>query len=718
MKRFFLGILCVIAVFGLYVGNTEAQQQQTLTVTVNNTALDIPVTPTIVRSENVSTNTLDLVVEVGSVHANQMLDFAVVVRNLSAGTEVTQSFHQAVNGSSRTSLAVTSLIPGTRYEFRVRYSRDGQNIYSANSNAHQVTTAINPPILNSIGNVDGDSATVNVGIDPAFVGSNMDYIVEVKNEDTGDTYTVQMTKNATSGSVDLNIDDLDPGAEYSFRVRYGRAGTSDLSGYSNSKSAVTDLDAPNIDDIRNTTSTSMDLRVEVDSSFAGEDAEFEVEITNEDTGGKSTVKMTRRVGGDSAALLSVSGLTPGTNYSFRVRYAREGSSHYSGYSNSKGDHTEPADEGEVVNPPSNGTDTQPSTPPTGGDPDGGLPGIIDKLFGGSEEVIETGEEDDEIFGVEKEVLREAIAPPELKSAYQTAAAVGAAASSVAALAGSAVPLFAATPGAFSSSLFLKLIELFGIIGRRKEERNWGTVFDRATHMPIPATKIVLIDEMGNEMSTTYSDKDGRFGFLATPGKYLLQVFKKDYELITNISEDELYGNIYNGEPIVISEDNVILSNIAMKSLRYDWAKFAERKISQYQSKFSTFKKAFFIALYVFGFGATIVITYFYPSVFNFVVLGIYVIMFVYQMFFKKKQYGLIETTDGKPVPFAIVSLHDHDSQQKRQFAVTDAIGRYYLLADNGQYKLRAKGQPVSGSAFEKQGDVHVKDGIVRKDIVV
>jgi hypothetical protein len=339
--------------------------------------------------------------------------------------------------------------------------------------------------------------------------------------------------------------------------------------------------------------------------------------------------------------------------------------------------------------------------------------VIDGVVSGGSDVV--GEE---MTNPEKEALREAIAPEESKPVYQTIAAMGAAAGTMAALAGSAVPLFAATPGAFSSSLFLKLIELFGIIGRRKEERNWGTVFDKVTHMPIPATKIVLIDEMGNEMSTTYSDKDGRFGFLATQGKYLLQVFKKDYDLVIDVTEDELYGNVYNGEPIIIGENNVILSNIAMKSLKYDWAKFAEQKIVQYNSKFSFFKKAFFIALYVLGFGSTVVITYFYPSTFNFFVLSVYIIMFLYRVFVKKRKYGLIETGNGKPVPFAIVSLHDKGSNEKKNFAVTDAIGRYYLLADNGQYNMKAKGQPVSGTAFEKQGDVHVKDGIVRKDIVV
>jgi hypothetical protein len=168
----------------------------------------------------------------------------------------------------------------------------------------------------------------------------------------------------------------------------------------------------------------------------------------------------------------------------------------------------------------------------------------------------------------------------------------------------------------------------------------------------------------------------------------------------------------------MGEDQVILINIAMKSMVINWEEYAKKKVRQYKSGFSSFKKYLFLALYVFGFGSTLIITYFYPSLFNFVVLGIYIILFIYQTFFKKKKHGSIETNAGNPVPFAVVSLHDEGTNEKKRFAVTDAVGRYYLLADNGHYKMKAKGQPVSGNAFEKQGNVKVDDGIVRKDIIV
>jgi hypothetical protein len=730
-------LLTVFCFFGLMpIANAASGSSgQTLSVTVDNSIYEIPETPTIIRSENITTNSLDLVVEVGSACANTSLDFVVTIRNTVTGISTTQSYDQTVNAISRTTLPVGGLIPGTVYEFRVQYSLDGQNVYSADSAVHIATTLIDPPVLDSISNVTKSEATLNVVVNPAFVGSSMDFIVEVKNELTGDTYTVQMMRDVTSSSVALNISDLDPGTEYTFRVRYGREGTGDLSGYSNERSEITDLDAPAIDDINNITMTSMDLVVKVDGAFSGETMDFVVEVTNGSTGQKHEVNYTAKVGGGNTVTLTIDDLDPNTEYSFRVKYAWENSDNYSGLSGSKSERTtaeEDTTKVEVCHDGNTITIAQISladhlahgdtegpcpvvVPPGGGDiitPGG----IIDDVQDIIEGIVSGGSVP--ATELKKEKLREVIVPEERKSVFQATATVGATAGTIAVLAGSAVPLFTAMPGAFSSSIFLKFVELFGIIGRRKEERNWGVVFDSVTRMPIPATKILLTDETGKELATTYSDKDGRFGFLASPGKYFMHIFKKDYELIKDITEDDLYGHVYNGGEFEIGGDNIILYNIAMKSLVINWEEYSKKKVRQYKSTLSLVKKYFFMAVYVFGAGATVVIAYFYPTTFNLVMLGIYILLFIYQIFFKKKKYGMIETAGGTPVPFAVVSLHDKDSNEKQRFAVTDSIGRYYLLADNGQYNMKAKGQPVSGVKFEKQGDIHVNDGIVRKDIIV
>jgi hypothetical protein len=735
MRNYFKTIMLGIAGFLFFCGNIYTVfAQVNLNITVDNSMYDIPDTPVIIDAYNITQGSMDLLVEVGNAYANTPLDFVLTITRVDTGDVVTRNYDRTTGTNARTTLDVPNLLPGTYYDFTVRYSLDGMNIFSADSAVYQERTLIMPPIIDGFSNIDIDALSINLVIDPRFAGGSMDYIIEVTNEDTGDSYTIQMTHTSLNSSVRLDIDDLEPGTEYSFRVKYGRANSNYFSDWSNEDSIATDIDPPTIIDAYNITTDSLDLEVEISETLSGEDVDVVIQVTNRATGNTYEIDFNDvEVDGDGNVILSIDDLDSGTEYSFRAKYARAGSDEESGWSSvfiAETLYEDQVEEGRVelchngntITVAESAVDTHlghgdylgPCTDEGGpGGPRGGLtePGTVS---GGTALIEGEDNERDRII----EEMREAIAPEEARSFYQTAGIVGATAGSVIALAGSAVPLFTAMPGAFSSSIFLKFIELFGIIGRRKEERNWGVVFDSVTRMPIPAAKIILSSEMGKELATTYSDKDGRFGFLVSPGKYTLTIFKKDYELITDKGVDDLYGNVYDGGVVEMGEDQVILINIAMRSMVINWEEYAKKKVRQYKSGFSSFKKYLFLALYVLGFGSTIIITYFYPSLFNFVVLGIYIILFIYQTFFKKKKHGSIETNAGNPVPFAVVSLHDEGTNEKKRFAVTDAVGRYYLLADNGHYKMKAKGQPVSGNAFEKQGNVKVDDGIVRKDIIV
>jgi len=737
----------------------EQNDGQNLTVTVDNSSVVVPDTPIITQVDNITTNTLDLEVEVGGSYAREVLDFVVTVTNLFTGVVTTVNYTQATSASSETTLAVAGLDPGTEYQFEVRYRRSG-DVYSADSDSVNAVTLINAPVLDFVDSVTDDSVDVHVIIDSAFIGSAMDFIIEVTNGDN-DTYTVQMTQNVTGINVTLPVDGLDSDTDYTFKVKYTREGTLNFSAYSNEKSITTedstdDLSRPVIESIDNVTTHSMDLLVDT-GDYDNEDMDLVVKVTNESTGKTIIINFSETTDSSGRVVLGITGLNSGIKYTFKVKYSLDGESEESEYSSEKSQMTDAVDVPEsTVEVCSDGStivilqselqsylDSGAVVGPCGV-PDGAMVIIcyddstISVLQSEVQTYIDDGatvgqctiseesadasdviDEDVDLGGNIVREIREIIAPEEVKKIYEIVAGIGTLAGAAIALAGSAVPLFAAMPGAFGSSVFLHFLELFGIIGRRKkEERNWGVVFDNQTHMPIPAVKIMLLDQMGKEMSTTYSDKDGRFGFLVEPGTYVINVFKKDYTLITEMRHDDIYGNLYDGKEVTIKKDQVMLSNIAMKSENINWQEYAAKKSKQYRSKWSTVKKYLFTSIYFIGFTATAIITYFYPSIFNFVMMSIYIALFIYQKFLVKKKYGIIETQERKPIPFAIVNLYDKETNEKHNFAVTDSIGRYYLLSNNGRYNLKAKGQPVSGVRFEKVYDIHVTDGIVRKDIIV
>ncbi len=729
---------------------------QNLGVTVDNTLVVVPATPIITSLDNISFNTLDLVVEVGSGYANEELNFVVTITNTVTGDVESVNYTQNTNNDAQTTLGIVDLDPGTEYDFVVRYARVG-GVYSANSAQESVVTLIDSPVLESVDAITTESVNLNVIIDPVFMGYPMDFVVEI--DGGGSTYTVQMTKNITGINVDLQVDGLDAGTDYTFKVKYARENTLNFSEYSNEIAITTesdevDLEKPVIDDIRNITTNSMDIIVEV-ASRGGENLDFVVNVTNIATGETITIDFNETVGGGDLVTLGIGGLDPGTEYEFSVKYSTSGSSEYSDYSSTVRATTNYNDGGPTVEICFNEStvviaETELQTYLDQGATVGvcslddnkkitichngntisisrnALQAHLNKgatigecpISGGSVDIDEIKDIITIVNNIDKDEIKDIIAPEEKKKTYQKVAVAGIAAGTTAALASSAIPLFATMPGAFGSSIFLQFLELFGIMGRRKEERNWGVVFDADTHMPIPAVKIVLLDQMGKEMATTYSDKGGRFGFLVSAGKYVIDVFKKDYTVVKDASSDSLYGNVYNGQSVTINEDHLMSSNIAMKMEGMNWQEYADEKVTQYNSKWSVFKKYFFDVIYVIGFGATIIVTYFYPSIFNFVVLGIYVSLFLFQRFFKKKKYGSIKTEKGKPVPFAVVKLYDKETNEKQNFAVTNSIGRYYLLTENGTYNLKAQGQPVSGVQFEKKGSVKVDDGIVRKDLIV
>ncbi len=752
LKGFFSVLACVFVLFVVINDVSAAQQSggQNIGVTVDNGPVVVPETPVIIRSQNIGTNTLDLVVKVGDGFASETLDFVVTVTNVFTGDVTNINFTQSTNVDAQSILAMSGLDPGTEYQFTVRYARPG-DVYSAESNIHTAVTIIESPVLNSIDNITTDSADLDVIIDPDLIGKTMDFIVEVKNE-SGDVYTIQITKYITSSHVTINVDGLDSDTGYTFKVKYAHENTTYFSGYSNEKSFTTESesgtetpDKPVIEDIINITTSSLDLVVKT-KDHENENLDFVVRVTNIATGATFTIDFSEKTSGDGIVLLGIGGLEPGTEYEFKVRYALKDESTYSSYSNSRDARTRYVSaDGEAIICYNDATITVAQSDVQYYLDRGASTGecnivgrkinvchngqtilidesalqahlnqgysigkCVENVMGGGTDVDGTNDETTE--------FQSAMISIGDSNGFKLASVFGAAAGAIALISALAMPILSAMPGSLSGTIFLKIIELFGIIGKRKEDQNWGVVFDSDTRMPLIAVKIVLFDEFGKELATTYSNRDGRFGFLAKPGTYMIHVFKRGYTLFTDKTHDQLYGNVYDGKNITVDSDNVILINLSMKSDNMNWQEYSGKRIKQYKTLI--FMNYLFFALYVFGFGATIIITFFYPTTFNFIVLSIYIVLFAYRLLHKKKKYGSIETGVGEPVPFAVVNLYEQDSKEKHNFAVTDAIGKYYLLADNGSYDLKAKGQPVSGVQFEKYGDVDVNDGVVRKDIVV
>lgn len=114
------------------------------------------------------------------------------------------------------------------------------------------------------------------------------------------------------------------------------------------------------------------------------------------------------------------------------------------------------------------------------------------------------------------------------------------------------------------------------------------------------------------------------------------------------------------------------------------------------------------------------IAYLFPTTLNISSFTAYLVLAVYYIFFKKRAYGLVtHSQTGQQVPFAMLSVYDAtDSQKRVTFSVSDVLGRYFILVENGEYLLKASGNFLGGSRFEKTERIRITDGIVRSDVAV
>lgn len=277
------------------------------------------------------------------------------------------------------------------------------------------------------------------------------------------------------------------------------------------------------------------------------------------------------------------------------------------------------------------------------------------------------------------------------------------------------------PGAF-----FRLQNLFlAWLGFRKRRRDWGVVYDSVTKQPLDPAYVVLSDLQGNEVASSITDLDGRYGFLVPPGIYKINAGKTHYlfpsRLLAGKQKDELYDNLYFGGEIEIKrDDEVITRNIPMDPQSADWNEVAKRQ----QQRFGFFKKAdiwlhkIINGLFWIGFILAVFVTVIAPIPLNFVILGLYIFMFILSLTgWSGRKYGMVRDRSGKPLAFAIIRVFNAELHREVAHKVTNANGRYYSIVPKGRYYLTIERKNADGT-YEKvytSPTLNVKHGIVKND---
>jgi len=653
----------------------------------------------------------------------------------------TDNCNASSGGTGDYSCAMTGLSPGTTYYVQA-YATNGtgtgygsETSFTTLSSGDDEDDDDSPtkPHIKEISDITDNSLVVEIEVDPSYAGQELDFEIKIKNKDEDETDIEKITKRADeNGKISIKIDDLDEHTDYSINVRFSPGGQENYSDYSETESVQTERDIT--DDEKCMTNNLKAEKVSGGVKLSWDE-------TCEDING---ILIERKI--DEGEFKQIDSIDEDKNsfvdedvdkygeYTYRTR----------GYKGDK--YTEYSDEVSVdyllishEDGDSSGQEVADSQTPTSGsetigavnDADQNQPQEVAMQEESDIFAINNSESDkDENKNKSKEdsqssALSFALAKAkEIANEFSTELAslafAGLAAGVAIAGASSAVPLLATSAEPFRGGMF----RLFGIIGiitnKKKKFDDWGTVFDSETKQPISGVVISLINESGHVADTVVSDSQGRYGFLPNPGKYTMRISRQNYTFDRSERESSLYGDLYTGEEIAVTEGQVEKMSIALCSTAINWKDFARRKIAAYTSVFSIIKRDFFIVIFYAGFIISGGIVCMFTTPLNVVIFAVYVCLLAYQLFFKRRSYGMItHAQTGKPVPFAMVAIYnERDPERRVAFAVSDVLGRYYMLAEKGTYQVKISGNLLGGERFEKIVRTEVTDGIVKVDVTV
>ena len=270
--------------------------------------------------------------------------------------------------------------------------------------------------------------------------------------------------------------------------------------------------------------------------------------------------------------------------------------------------------------------------------------------------------------------------------------------------------------------------LLAALGLKKRNKPWGTVYDSVTKQPLDPAYVILEDMNGNEVSSSITDLDGRYGFLVPAGQYRMSAKKTNYSFPSNKlagrTSDELYQDLYFSGTINVEEGGVITKNIPMDPLKFDWNEFAKRdqKLMKFFSKRDLWIARISNVLFIFGFIVTLVAALISPAIYNIGILVVYLLLFILKRtILKPRAFGFINTKDTKnPLSFAIMRVFYAGSDSEVIHKVTDQTGKYFCLIPNGTYytKVENKNPDESYTLVHTSEPIEVKDGYLSEKFEV
>lgn len=236
------------------------------------------------------------------------------------------------------------------------------------------------------------------------------------------------------------------------------------------------------------------------------------------------------------------------------------------------------------------------------------------------------------------------------------------------------------------------INIFSTLGFRRKRHNAGYIYDSITRAPIQQAIIRIYDSSKKLVDTSVTDGYGYFRTSVPSGEYILDIKKREYSFPSSLilgKEDYPLTNIYHGEKIHIKEGD---TNIVVP-LDPEREVSTKRIATIFRSLFSSLLPILNIVLFV---GGVLVALYVYQrdtNLVNLLILLLYIpttFVVLKNIFNLRKRYGKVEYLDGKPAVNITLHLKEKDFDKVVSKRVTDSKGRYsFDILEKGEYVIES-----------------------------
>lgn len=266
------------------------------------------------------------------------------------------------------------------------------------------------------------------------------------------------------------------------------------------------------------------------------------------------------------------------------------------------------------------------------------------------------------------------------------------------------------------------------VGLKKRLVPWGTVYDSVTKQPVDPAIVTIADAQGNDVTDVITDLDGRYGALLQAGTYTMTAGKTNFTFpsrkLAGHRFDELYDNLYFGEPITITDRQpIVKKDIPLDPVDFDWNEFAKRDqhLMQYFSKRELWMLRIGDLIFALGLVIAVFALIIAFSIYNLVVLAVYLALLASRFLVRDpRSFGAIrERRTGQPLSFAIIRVFTPDRATQITQKVADKFGRYFCLITDGSYAVTVDRKNADESySTVYDAVIKVKGGILKKKIYV